>query len=31
VRDSRGSLLWIYCLVSGGGEARRWFLHGMFG
>jgi protein ImuB len=29
-RDSRGSLLWVYC-VNEGGKSRRWFLHGVFG
>jgi protein ImuB len=28
-RDSRGSLLWIYRAHEG--DARRWFLHGVFG
>jgi protein ImuB len=30
VRDSRGSLLWIY-RDRGSGRASRWFLHGIFG
>ncbi|HUQ09433.1 MAG TPA: DNA polymerase Y family protein [Steroidobacteraceae bacterium] len=29
-RDSKGSLLWLYCECSGEG-GRRWFVHGLFG
>jgi protein ImuB len=29
-RDSKGSLLWVYCECSDEGR-RRWFLHGVFG